>query len=1074
MRRAPWWVLPFLILSGVGPGAGQERASVQAKRGSVPWQDPAIFNVNREPPHATFIPFADGAGALEGDPGRSSFFLSLNGPWRFQWVSASPDAPEGFQEPGFSDEAWDELEVPSNWEMEGYGLRLYRENGLPPGPPGYVDPEENPVGSYRRWFDLPRSWEGLQIYLHMGSVGSAVAVWVNGAEVGYSQGSKVPTEFNVTPFLHPGRNLVAVRVWRWSDGSYLEDVDFWRLSGMERDVFLYAQPDLHLRDIFARATLDESYAAGVLDLDLAFRNLGDADGMAGAEVELLDPGGRSVLHRVAVQDLEVGGAGVLEVHGTVPSVEPWTAETPNLYTLLVTTGPPEGAGPGVRQTFATRIGFRRVEISGGVLRVNGAPILLRGVNRHEHSPWTGRVMSRELMLQDIRLMKELNINAVRTSHYPNDPLWLELADEYGLYLVDEAFVESHGTGYAPDRSLADKPRWGPAHLDRVRRMVERDKNHPSVILWSMGNEAGDGANFREMYRWTKDRDPSRPAIYEMADLRDHTDIFFPMYARVQVLADYAAAPRRRPLVLCEYAHAMGNSVGNLSDYWDLIYAEPQLQGGFIWDWVDQAFPVQRDGARYWGYGDDFGGDLGGGNFSVNGLVSPDRIPNPHAWEVRKVYQPVAVRIPGLDSLDAWHSGAPLILEVRNRFDFRDLSGVGMRAAVSAMGTAVATVEVMDFRIAPHARGKIALGLPAMEIQQDREHFLNLEFFLKEGRGLLPAGHVLAREQFRLSLEVRPPGPRVTRTGKITTRQEDGKLILEGEVADFRTVFDLERGELESHVYRDTEVIRRGPKPNFWRPPTDNDFGNGMPTRQGVWKEASLDQPVLGVEHWQNSNRDVEVRVTVGLPSVGGWHTTHYRVFGSGEIVVTGEITPGDSILPNLPKYGMTLILPRQMDRVQWFGRGPHESYRDRKSGAQVGLYEESVENLLTPYIRPQENGNRTEVRWVALTDEGGVGLLAVADSVLEFSALLFDDQDFDEGLAPTYRHVWDLEPRDHVTLDLDFGQMGVGGDTSWGARPHAAYTLPPRSYRFRVRLVPFAVPGEDPLGLALEGWNIRR
>lgn len=1054
------WPIFLIVVMGLlipSPGVTQER-----------WQDPGVFNVNREAPHATYLPYGDRAGALAGKGEASPFVLSLNGPWRFDWVRTPGEAAPDFHQPAFQDEDWNELEVPSNWEMHGYGVRLYREAGVLPGPPGVVDPTYDPVGSYRRWFDLPTDWKGLQVFLHMGSVGSAAELWVNGEEVGYSQGSKVPTEFNVTPYLHAGRNLLAVRVWRWSDGSYLEDVDFWRLSGMERDVFLFAKPDLHLRDFFARATLDEAYTDGVLSLDLEFQNLGSVARTGTAEVELLDPRGRTILRREVTGSVGPGASRVFNITDTLPQVFPWTAETPSLYTLLITSRGEGLAGP--TQVISRRIGFRTVEISDGLLKVNGTPVILKGVNRHEHSPWTGRVMSEELMLQDIRLMKELNINAVRTSHYPNDPRWLELADEHGIYLVDEAFVESHGTGHHPDTTLADRAEWQGAHLDRLQRMVERDKNHPSVILWSMGNEAGDGKNFRAMYRWAKERDPTRPVIYEMADLRDHTDVFFPMYARVHVLEDYASAPRARPLILCEYAHAMGNSVGNLTAYWDLIYAEPQLQGGFIWDWVDQAFPVERDGGSYWGYGDDFGGDLGGGNFSVNGLVAPDRKLNPHAWEVRKVYQPVGVTAPTLKDGSGWVPGDPVTVEIHNRFDFLDLSNLSMRVTVSVLDSALATSELHDLQVPPHGWVEATLEIPSFVVEPGREYFLALEFRLKEDWGILPAGHTVAWEQFRLPVLAPGVGVEVTKAGKITERREGQRLILEGDLTDFRLIFDLESGQIEEYTFQGTDLIIAGPRLNFWRPPTDNDYGNEMPVRQGVWKTAARESSIRRVEHWQNSNRDVEIRVTVELPGVGGIHTTHYQIFGNGEVVVRGDLHLSNPELPDLPKYGMTLTLPRGLDQVDWYGRGPQESYRDRKTGAPVGLYSSTVDELFTPYIRPQENGNRTDVRWVALSNAEGVGLLAVADSVMEFSALLYDDDDFDEGERPTHRHVWDLVPRDHVTLDLDMGQMGVGGDTSWGARPHSEYTLPAKPYGYRFRLVPFGNGGRSPRELARERW----
>jgi len=1037
-------LLILVITEGVlapSIGEGQER-----------WQDPGIFDVNREPPHATYVPFGDGPSALAGDPTASSFFLSLNGPWRFSWVRRPGDAVTNFFREDFTDESWDWIQVPSNWEAEGFGVPLYRESDVLAGPPGVIDAGYNPVGSYRRWVEVPEEWEHSQVFLHLASVGSAVSVWMNGEEVGYSQGSKVPTEFNVTPFLRPGRNLVAVRVWRWSDGSYLEDVDFWRLSGIEREVYLFAVPDLHIRDFFFRSTLDDTYHHGSLHLDVELRNLGDDAGDTEVRIELLDPSNRRVLS--ADRTLSVEGSSTERLTFNLPVEGPalWTAETPSLYTLLIGAQATDGSPA---QVIGRKVGFRTVEISGGLLKVNGQPVTLRGVNRHEHSPQTGRTMSRELMLQDIRLLKELNINAVRTSHYPNDPRWLELADEFGLYLVDEAFIESHGTGYHPDSTLADRPEWGPAHLDRLERMVERDKNHPSVILWSLGNEAGDGANFLEMYRWTKDRDPTRPVVYEMADLREHTDVFFPMYARVHILESYGSSPRDRPLILCEYAHAMGNSVGNLSEYWETIYSHENLQGGFIWDWVDQAFPLEVQGETYWGYGDDFGGDLGAGNFSVNGLVAPDRTLNPHAWEVRKVYQPVGVDTPDSQG-SGWAQGTPFKVEVENRFDFLNLSILEMRATISSGKESLAVEVTEELAGPPHTTSLMEIEIPDLSPKPGVEHFLRIDFLLKEPLGALPSGHLLAWEQFRLPVSSTRVGADLLRAAKINPRTEDSRLILEGEATDFQLVFDLERGEIEEYDFQGQDLILGGPRPNFWRPPTDNDYGNEMPTRLGAWREASLLQPVQRVEHWQNSDRDVEIMVTRILPSVGGsLHRVHFHVFGNGEVVITSSLEPGALDLPDLPKFGLTLTLSRTLDKVEWFGRGPHENYSDRKAGAAVGVYSSPVENLHTPYIRPQENGNRTDVRWVALSNESGLGLLAVADSLIEFSALEFDDEDFDEGDRPTHRHAWDPIPKDHVTLDLDLVQMGVGGDTSWGARPHPAYLIPPGPYRYRLRLVPF-------------------
>jgi beta-galactosidase len=996
------------------------------------WQDPEVFNLNREAPRATFVPFSTRQAALAGDRTASQYFLSLNGSWRFAWAKAPGEAPVAFHDPGFDDDGWDELSVPSNWELNGYGVPLYREAGVLPGPPGVVDPSDNPVGDYRRWFDLPEGWSGMQVFLHFASVGSAVAVWVNGREVGYSQGSKVPTEFNITSFLRPGRNLLAARVWRWSDGSYLEDVDFWRLSGIERDVFLFAQPSLHLRDLFARATLDGDYREGILDLDVELRNLGSGADDARVYVQLLDGEGRRVLSKDTTTSVGVGASRKLNFAVTLPGISPWTAETPNLYTLLVESR----SGDGPPEVIRTRVGFRTAEVSDGLLKVNGVPVTLRGVNRHEHSPVHGRYQPEELMLQDIRLMKELNVNAVRTSHYPNDPRWLELADEHGLYLVDEAFVESHGTGFHPDTTLADRREWRGAHLDRLSRMVERDKNHPSVILWSLGNEAGDGANFRDMYAWVKGRDSGRPVVYEVADLREHTDVFFPMYARIHVLEDYASAPRARPLIMCEYAHAMGNSLGNFQDYWDVINSHEQLQGGFVWDWVDQAFPVQRDGVAFWGYGDDFGGDLGGGNFSVNGVVAPDRTVNPHAWELRKVYQPIGVRVLTLEGSGEWKTGGSLEVEIFNRFDFLDLGGVAMQATVSSADSVLTRSRYDRLEVPPQSSNTMEVQLPGVLADSGEELFLTLEFQLKEEWRDLEAGHVLAWEQFRLSVQSRRSGVDENRSGKITWQEADSVLTLTGEMTDFQVVFDLKKGTLERYAFGGKDLVTRGPRPNFWRPPTDNDYGNQMPVRLGLWREASRNQLHHEIEYWQNSDRDVEVHVTLHLPDVGSFHRLGYRVYGNGEIVITSALEVGTEDLPDLPKFGISLSLPAELDQVTWFGRGPHESYSDRKTGAPVGVYQAEVADLSFPYIRPQETGNRTDVRWVALSDREGRGVMAIADPLLEFSALPYEDEDLDEGDAPTHRHQWDLEPRGYVTLDLDLAQMGVGGDTSWGARPH--------------------------------------
>jgi beta-galactosidase len=1007
-----------------------------------------VFDVDREPPHATYTPFPDRTSALAGNGERSPYYLSLNGHWKFNWVRSPADRSLRFQDPGFDDSDWDELPVPSNWELEGYGVPHYLDAGMLSGPPGHVDPEYNPVGSYRRHFTLPDEWQDMQVFLHFASVGSATTLWVNGAEVGYSQGSKTPTEFDVSEYVRRGENLVAVQVLRWSDGSYLEDVDFWRLSGIERDVFLYAVPRTHLRDFTIRAGLDSTYGDGILQVVAELVNAADDSRTRTVSVELLDAGGVTVFADSTAVTVPAASSSEAQFVTTIEDPLKWTAETPDLYTLLLSLEDEEGQ---VRQVLRHELGFRTVEIRDGLLRVNGVPVTLRGVNRHEHSPVTGRFISDSLMLLDIRLMKQLNINAVRTSHYPNDPRWYRLADQYGLYLIDEAFVESNGTSFHPDSTLAGKPEWRAAHMDRLERMIERDKNHPSVIMWSLGNEAGDGDNFIAMYQWAKRRDPTRPVVYEMADLGDHTDVFFPMYARVHTLANYAAERRERPLILCEYAHAMGNSVGNLVDYWDLIYGEEQLQGGFIWDWVDQGLPIERDGRVYWGYGGDFGPGRHGGNFSINGLVAPDRTPNPHAWEVKQVYQPIAVRPVDLATGE---------LEITNRHDFVGLEQLVWHWELAAEGRAIVTGEMADLNVPARSTARIRLPLPTILPEPGVEYFLNSSFRTRTTLGLLEAGHEVAREQIRLPLHQESVSVDVLKAAKIWRETYGDTLYLRGEARDFVVAFDITSGSLVAYRYGGVSLIRTGPEPGFWRPPTDNDYGNNMPVRHSVWRHAARDREIRRVEHWQNSDRDVEIYVTAILPAGQSKHVTKYHVFGNGEIVVTSMFTPGSIDLPDLPKFGMTLTLPGEFDRVEWLGRGPHESYADRKTGAAVGLYSSRVADMFYPYIRPQETGNRSEVRWIAVTNADGFGLLAVADSLMNASALYYADEDLDEGDRKTYRHVFDLVPRDHVVLDLDHAQMGLGGDTSWGAVIHQQYRLPAREYSYRVRLVPIG-PGDE-------------
>ncbi len=1021
------------------------------------WENPAVLSRNKEPPKATFVPFPDLATALGGQP--SPWLLSLNGTWKFNWVRRPADRPMDFFADAYDTSGWQDITVPGNWEVQGFGVPIYTNIPYPfPADPPHIPHDYNPVGSYRRTFTVPAAWEGNQIFLHFGGVKSAMYVWVNGQEVGYSQGSKTPAEFDITTYVRRGDNTLAVEVYRWSDGAYLEGQDYWKISGIERDVYLYAVPAVHIRDFFAMADLDESYVDGILNLEVAVRNAGTQPTVGYVvRVNLLDADGSPVFDSPLLTDLSVPEDSERSVRFErfVSTPARWTAETPSLYRLTMELLAPDGRAV---EAVTTRIGFRKVEIGHGQLMVNGVPITIKGVNRHEHNPYLGRTVTEAQMLEDIRLMKQFNINAVRTSHYPDTPRWYELTDEHGIYVVDEANIESHGMGYHPDTTLGNDPAWLDAHLDRTRRMVERDKNHPSVIIWSLGNEAGDGSNFEATSAWIHQRDSSRPVQYERAGRRPHTDIYVPMYARIPFLREYASEERDRPLIMCEYAHAMGNSVGNLQDYWDVIESSRQLQGGFIWDWIDQGLYAETEtGESYWAYGGDYGppGTPSDGNFLINGLVFPDRQIHPHLWEVKKVYQYVKVIPVDLAS------GQFL---VANKYDYIDLSHLALEWSVSADGKVLSHDTIVGLNATPHDTVPLDFQFQ-IEPEPETEYLLMFRFLTKQSTPLVPAGHEVAWDQFELPLHRRASQVKPEDLPALSLERTTTSISVVGE--RFTVDWDAESGRMTSFAYDGVELLKRGPEPNFWRAPTDNDYGNGMPQRQGIWKDAANGRTVTDVVAEQLAPSVVRVRVSATMLSDDVDLRTSYTVFGSGDVVVDVSFEPTETNMPDLPRFGMALTLPTEFDSVTWYGRGPHESYWDRKTGAALGVYGGSVVDLYHPYVRPQENGNRSDTRWVALWNAAsGVGLLAVGAPTIDFSAYPFANEDFDEGPEKRQRHTYDLERRPFVTLNLDYRQMGVGGDNSWGARPHEQYTLPVKGYSYSFRLRPFTQSDGDPATLS--------
>jgi len=1055
-----WFTLvftPFLAVSLLSL-ASTARAQVQS---APDWENPDVVGIHKEEPHVSLFPFESRELALAGRLTDSRYFQLLNGAWRFDWVRNPGERPREFFREDFDDSGWDQIPVPSNWELEGFGVPIYLNQPyeFEKNPP-FIRHDYNPVGSYRTTFRIPDDWQDREVFIHFGAVKSAMYLWINGREVGYSQGAKLPAEFDITGFIRPGENLLAVEVYRWSDGSYLECQDFWRISGIERDVFLWAAPRTHIRDFFVKSGLDKTYENGRVELAVDVRNYRDAPaGSHQVHAEILDPEGEPLFTApvLPLRELNAEEEVSLGLRSELGAVRPWTAETPTLYTLLLTLTGPRGD---TLEVIPERIGFRTVELADGLLQVNGVPITIKGVNRHEHDPYTGHVLSRERMRQDLRLMKEANMNAVRTSHYPEDPYFYDLADEFGLYIVDEANIESHGMGYAPDVTLGNNPLWEHAHLERMRRMVERDKNHPSVIIWSMGNEAGNGVNFQAGYRWIKDRDPTRPVQYERALQEWNTDIYVPMYAGLRHLEEYARSNPGRPLIMCEYNHSMGNSSGNLAEYWELINRYPSLQGGFIWDWVDQGIAkVTEAGDTVWGYGGDFGppGTPSDGNFLINGVVQPDRMPNPHYWEIKGVYQWIDGEL-----VDADRG----MVRIENEYEFRTLDGFEVAWSVTEDGRSIQDGVLPAPALTPGAGQELLIPFTPPTPVPGAEYHLNLVFRLARPEGLLSRGHEAASLQFEIPVTAAAPPASLSDLPEVEVLGGgNSQIILQG--PEFRMAIDRWSGRIVSYRYRGADLLLTGPRPNFWRPPTDNDYGANLQERLRVWLDAGDFMRIRRPEVTRLSPQAIQIRFQGSFPadSAAAYEIT-YTVLGSGEVMVDGHLVPGVEDLPMLPRFGMRMELPASFRHLQWFGKGPWETYADREAAARAGLFGGLVSEQFHPYVRPQETGNKTGIRWLALRDDDGVGLLVMGDTLLSASALNYRQEDLDDGPRKDQRHSRELRPRELVALNVDYRQMGVAGINSWGAMPLDEYRLPYGEYRVRLTLRPFGPGGPPPWELA--------
>lgn len=1007
------------------------------------WENPAVFQINREPARSTFLPFADKYSAVADIYENSPWFYSLNGNWKFQWSPTPDQRPKDFYKPDFNVVNWKEIQVPSNWELKGYGIPIYTNITYPfPKNPPYIEHSDNPVGSYRRNFDLPGTWNGRRVYLHFEGGTSAMYIWVNGEKVGYSENTKSPAEFDITNYVKPGKNLVAVEAYRWSDGSYLEDQDFWRISGIDRNVFLYSTTNLRIADFFARPDLDGKYKNGSLSVDVTLNNYNKSAKTGQIEALLLDATGKEIFNQSLTINAPAEAKKETTFSKNVSSPNLWSGETPYLYSLVLTLKDENGK---FIEAVSTKIGFRKVELKNGQLLVNGKRILVHGVNMHEHNPVTGHYQDIATMMKDIRAMKQNNINAVRCSHYPNNIDWVKLCDKYGIYLVDEANIESHGMG-AEMQSQFDKskhpaylPEWKATHLDRTISLVERDKNHASVILWSLGNECGNGPVFYETYKWVKERDKTRLVQFEQAGEKENTDIVCPMYPSISYMKEYAAREKaNRPFIMCEYAHSMGNGQGNFKEYWDIISNSNNMQGGFVWDWVDQGFEVTDEvGRKYWSYGGDMGSQnyTNDENFCHNGLVFPDRIPHPGLMEVKKFYQDINFKA------EQPETG---LITITNGFHYTNLKDYTFKYEVLKNGLIIKN-GTFDVDLAPESQKQVQLEMSEMKIMDGVEYFLNVFAYTRFRSEMIPQGHEVAREQFKLG-EGKYFVQSLKMSGSVKVKEDNDYIYLNAE--NIYVSIGKRSGLINDYKIDNTSYFNKKPTPNFWRAPTDNDYGNNMESKCNVWRMAG-ENTVLKNIFLKDGNGSVTVTANLYLKDVASEYEIKYTMSGDGTLTVKVSYKAGKIELPELPRFGMIMSLNKSLQDFSYYGRGPWENYSDRNNASFIGLYESKVADQYVPYTRPQENGYKTDLRWLTLTDNKGKGIRIEGLQPICVSALQNWPEDFDAGLSKKNRHSSDITPnRNEIVLCIDLAQRGVGGDNSWGALPHEQFCLKNVEYSY--------------------------
>lgn len=1093
--------------------AGSIGTTIYADNPDKPyWKDIQVTSVNREEPRSAFMTYANRAQAMTGDYEESPYYQLLNGTWKFYYVDSYRQLPQDITSPQASTANWHDIQVPGNWEIQGFGTAIYTNHGYefkPTNPQPPLLPEETPVGVYRRDISIPDNWEGRDIYLHIAGAKSGCYVYLNGQEVGYNEDSKNPAEYLINSYLKPGNNVLTLKIFRWSTGSYLECQDFWRISGIERDVFLYAQPKAAVRDFRITSTLDDTYRNGIFKLSVDLRNRKTTNSQLTVAYDLLDKQGKSVANAEQTLQVQAGKNANATFDKQLADVQTWTSEKPDLYKLLITLKQ-DGQ---VSEVIPYNVGFRRIEIketdqkaANGknyvVLLVNGQPIKLKGVNIHEHNPKTGHYVNEELMRRDLELMKQANINTVRLCHYPQDRRFYELCDEYGFYVYDEANIESHGMYYnlAKGGTLGNNPEWLKPHLYRTINMFERNKNYPCVTFWSLGNEAGNGYNFYQTYLWLKEADKelmNRPVNYERAQWEWNSDMYVPQYPSAAWLEKIGKQGSDRPVAPSEYAHAMGNSTGGLNDQWKAIYSYPNLQGGYIWDWVDQGMlKHDANGRPYWAYGGDYGTNMpSDGNFCCNGIVAPDRTPHPAFSEVKYVHQNIAFEATDLANGE---------FLVKNRFYFTNLNRYQIAYEVKENHKTIRRgTTVID--LAPQASTPLKINVSGLKAKEGTEYFVDFRVSTRYEEPLLPAGFEVAQEQFRLPIDAQPRNFKLS--GPALSCQEAGNLLTVSS-SKLTLVFDKKLGCITSYKLGNTEYFMDGfgLQPNFWRAPNDNDYGSQEPKRLQIWKQSSKDFNVVDAS-LKMDGKDA-VLTAHYLLAAGNLYTATYRIHPSGvikadytfmstsmeeaqtelsEATLKATFTPGNEALRKessklvVPRIGVRFRLPSEMNNVAYFGRGPEENYIDRNAGVSVDLFRTTADEMYYPYVRPQENGHRTDTRWLTLSDRKGHSLTIYADQTIGFNALRNSIEDFDgeeatqhdyqwnnrnaeelkhdlstaQNIKPRQTHINDITPRDFVEVCVDMKQMGVGGFDSWGAIPDAQYLIPAnQEYQWGFTLVP--------------------